>query len=124
MMRFNGICLVTKNIGRLKNFYKEIFQIEIEEESDNFVKFHMNGAELSIFTNEGMEKMAPGSMKEAGFGSYTIEIEVDDVDKEYLRLKEKQVLIVKPPTTQSWGRRSIWFRDPDGNIINFYVSVS
>jgi hypothetical protein len=28
---------------------------------------------------------------------------------------------VKPPTTQSWGRRSIWFRDPDGNNVNFFA---
>ena len=32
--------------------------------------------------------------------------------------------IVKPPTTQPWGRRSVWFRDPDGNIVNFYADVA
>jgi catechol 2,3-dioxygenase-like lactoylglutathione lyase family enzyme len=120
-MRFNGICLITKNINLLKNFYQDIFQAEIEAESDRFVKFLMNGAWLSIFSNEGMENMAPGSMKDAGFGSCAIEIEVDDVDKEYVRLKEKQVSVVKPPATQVWGIRSVWFRDPDGNIINFYA---
>jgi hypothetical protein len=27
---------------------------------------------------------------------------------------------LKPPTTQPWGRRSLWLRDPDGNIVNLY----
>ena len=36
---------------------------------------------------------------------------------------DMNVEIVKPPTTQSWARRSVWFRDPDGNIINFYANV-
>jgi len=31
---------------------------------------------------------------------------------------------VKPPTTQPWGNRSIYFRDPDGNLINFYSRVA
>ena len=34
------------------------------------------------------------------------------------------ILIVKPPTTQPLGLRSIWFRDPDGNILNFFASVA
>ncbi|MGI8825693.1 MAG: VOC family protein [Chloroflexota bacterium] len=27
------------------------------------------------------------------------------------------------PSTQEWGNRSIYFRDPDGNLINFYSRV-
>ena len=52
-----------------------------------------------------------------------IEFEVEDVDQEFERLQAMNVEIVKPPTTQPWGRRSVWFRDPDGNIVNFYASV-
>ncbi|MGW0828878.1 VOC family protein [Streptomyces prunicolor] len=33
------------------------------------------------------------------------------------------VEILKPPTTQPWGRRSVWLRDPDGNIVNLYQEV-
>lgn len=32
--------------------------------------------------------------------------------------------VVKPPTTQAWGRRSVWLRDPDGNIVNLYTNVA
>lgn len=67
--------------------------------------------------------MAPGRINNAGFGSYTMEIEIDNVDQEYEKLITKQVPIVKPPTTQSWGIRSVWFRDPDGNIINFHARI-
>ncbi|WP_037681784.1 VOC family protein [Streptomyces griseus] len=28
--------------------------------------------------------------------------------------------ILKPPTTQPRGRRSVWLRDPEGNIVNLY----
>lgn len=30
---------------------------------------------------------------------------------------------VKPPTNQPWGTRSIYFRDPDGNLVDFYAWV-
>ena len=48
---------------------------------------------------------------------------VEDVDREHERLLANEVEIVKPPTTQSWGRRSVWFRDPDGNVVNFHANV-
>jgi len=30
---------------------------------------------------------------------------------------------VKPPTTQPWGTRSVYFRDPDGNLVDFFALV-
>jgi uncharacterized glyoxalase superfamily protein PhnB len=57
--------------------------------------------------------MAPGSTSGARHGNYTIDFEVDDVDLEFERLNSLGVAFVKEPTTQSWRRRSTWFRDPD-----------
>lgn len=122
-MRFNGICLVSKDVARLSEFYKSILQAEAAGD-DTFVMITTQGAELSIFTAEGMERMAPGSMQNSGCGRYTLEFEVEDVDKEYERLKTMDIIFVKLPTTQAWGRRSVWFRDPDGNIINFFAKVT
>jgi len=93
------------------------------EGDEGFAWLTTSRGTLSIFSDEGMEKMAPGSMSGAGHGSYTIEFEVEDVDCEFERLKSLGVQFVKEPTTQSWRRRSLWFRDPDGNIVNFYESV-
>ena len=56
--------------------------------------------------------------------SVILEFKVTDVDREYERLQRLQVEWVKHPTTQPWGNRSIYFRDPDGNLINFYTGVS
>ena len=70
-----------------------------------------------------MEELAPGCMQGAGHGSYTLECQVDDVDREYARLLEIGAPIVKPPTTQPWGWRSVWFHDPDGNLVNFNAPV-
>ena len=121
-MRFNGICIVSEDIQRLREFYTDVLQAESEGDS-GFVLFSVEGAMLSLFSAKGMEEMAPDSTRDAGCGSYTIEFQVEDVDQEYERLTEMKVPIVKPPTTQPWGRRSVWFSDPDGNIVNFYVDV-
>lgn len=122
-MRFSGICLVTKDVSKLSDFYKIVLQAEADGD-DTFTMITTQGAELSIYSEEGMEQMAPGSMQNSGRGKYTLEFEVEDVDKEYERLKITNIIFVKLPTTQPWGRRSVWFRDPDGNIINFFAKVA
>ena len=38
-------------------------------------------------------------------------------------LQELDVPFVKLPTTQPWGLQSVWRRDPDGNMVNFYAGV-
>ena len=67
--------------------------------------------------------MVPGSMDGAGSARYTLEVEVDDVDAQFARLSSLGPRALKPPTTQPWGRRSTWFRDPDNNIVNFYSDL-
>jgi catechol 2,3-dioxygenase-like lactoylglutathione lyase family enzyme len=123
MRRFNGICIVTRDVRRLRDFYRDVLQVESEGD-DVFTAFSTEGAELSLFTEQGMEQMAPGSMKAAGHGGCTLEFEVEDVDREYERLTKMNIPIVKPPTTQPWGLRSVWFLDPDDNIVNFYANVA
>lgn len=121
-MEFIGICLITKNVATLAEFYSQVLGVEAEGD-DEHAELKTKGAGISIFSVEGMEKMAPNSMQGAGYGSYTIAFKVDDVDLEYERLKKLNVDFIKLPTTHPWGSRSLWFRDPDGNIINFLCRV-
>lgn len=120
MKRFRGICIITQDVPRLRHFYCDVLQVAAEGDA-RFATFSMAGADLALFTEQGMEQMAPHSMQGAGRGGYTLEFEVEDVDQEYQRLLVLNIPIVKPPTTQAWRRRSVWFRDPDGNIVNFYT---
>jgi predicted enzyme related to lactoylglutathione lyase len=46
------------------------------------------------------------------------------VDDDYERIKDLTNDIVQKPTTMPWGNRSLLFRDPDGNLINFFTPVS
>src|SRR5947207_15347627 len=108
MRRFNGVCIITPDVRRLRDFYHAVLKIDAQGD-DAFVNFSTPGAALSIFSVQGMETMAPGSMAGAGTGSYTLEFEVVNIDEEYARLTALGVVVVKPPTTQPWGRRSVWF---------------
>ena len=65
-----------------------------------------------------------GQPRPADNHSAIIEFRVADVDKEYEKLEKVIGDFVQRPTTQPWGNRSLLFRDPDGNLINFFTPVS
>lgn len=120
MKKFNSICIITNDVPGLRDFYQTILDIAPEGD-DAFVTFSMPGAKLSLFSAPGLEEMVPGLMDAPGTGRCFLEFEVEDVDEENERLKTLNVMVVKPPTTQPWGVRSVWFRDSDGNLVNFYA---
>jgi uncharacterized glyoxalase superfamily protein PhnB len=49
---------------------------------------------------------------------------VEDVDAHYTRLKDSVDDWVLEPTTMPWGNRAMLFRDPDGNLINFFSTAA
>ncbi len=121
-MKFSGICLITERVTTLARFYEKIFCTEAAGD-DVHAELCCAGLDLAIFSKEGMEQMAEGSMRNAGYGSFTIGFEVADVDAEYERLKALNLEFVKPPQSHPWGSRSFWFRDSDGNIVDFWSRV-
>jgi uncharacterized glyoxalase superfamily protein PhnB len=50
-----------------------------------------------------------------GDHSYLAYIEVDDVDACYARAVDAGADVLKPPTDETWGRREVALRSPDGH---------
>ncbi len=63
---------------------------------------------------------APGSARPADNHSAIVEFLVDDVDRVHKSLADVLTDVVNGPATMPWGNRSLLFRDPDGNLVNFF----
>ena len=46
-----------------------------------------------------------------------------EVETCYIELREKQVEIIDPPADQDYGHRTLFFKDPDGNILEIYADL-
>jgi catechol 2,3-dioxygenase-like lactoylglutathione lyase family enzyme len=119
--RLVNTCLVTNNVQQLVNFYERVLVLKATRTGDQYAEFRTGVGVLAIFSGEMQEKYIPGSAKAAANNSLILEFRVANVDQEYARLQALVKTWVKPPTTQPWGTRSIYFRDPDGNLVDFYA---
>ena len=116
-------CLITADVKRMVEFYERILQRKAKRSGGDYAEFATGAGTLAIFSADAQERYIPGSAEAAQNKSVILEFKVADADAEYRRIKGQVKTWVKPPTTQPWGTRSIYFRDPDGNLVDFYSLV-
>jgi uncharacterized glyoxalase superfamily protein PhnB len=114
-------CLITNNVNQLIQFYEPILALKAQRSGEDDAEFRTGMGVLALFSEAAQERYIPGSAEPRNNKSVILEFQVADVDKEYVRLQSFVKTWVKPPTTQPWGTRSVYFRDPDGNLVDFYA---
>lgn len=115
-----GSHIVTADVPRLARFYEAVFG-EQPTGSEEYVVFRERGLELAICSQCAADIHACGATTPAENRSIILDFEVDDVDAERRRLAGVVPHFVLEPVTMPWGSRSMLFRDPDGNLINFFT---
>jgi catechol 2,3-dioxygenase-like lactoylglutathione lyase family enzyme len=124
-MHFASVRLITENIRQLVHFYREATCIEPTWYTDDFAEVIADGCTLAIGSTRTLQFFGGDICKPASNQSAIIEFRVADVDETYRQLESSiRSGLVQEPTTMPWGNRSLLFRDPDGNLINFFTPVS
>ncbi len=119
-----NVCLITKDVPRLVDFYSRVLRIQPKRTGNDYAELPTAVGTLAIFSAEAQENYIPHSAEPAANRAAILEFQVSSVDEEYTRLQGIVKVWVKPPTTQPWGTRSVYFRDPDGNLVNFFAHVA
>ncbi|MEV3981586.1 VOC family protein [Nonomuraea sp. NPDC049758] len=123
-MNFVSIRIITDDVARLAGFYEQATGIPATWSTEDFAEIRTGTATLAIAGTRTVPLFAPGSSRPADNHSVIVEFLVDDVDRVYENLTGFVTDFVNEPTTMPWGNRSLLFRDPDGNLVNFFTPVT
>jgi uncharacterized glyoxalase superfamily protein PhnB len=118
-MRLTQARIITTSVTRLAVFYEMVLRT-VARGSEEYIELRTGGATLAISSQGAMDMYGARAAIPGNNQSVVLDFEVDDVDDERRRLTDIVASFVLEPTTQPWGNRSMLFRDPDGNLINFY----
>lgn len=127
-MKFNEITiriLVRNNYGECFDFYtNKIGLVPVwGDRNGPYTSFATSSDAtpcFAIFTGEAMSMfqgyMQPQSDEQPD--TVVAVIPTDDLDGDYLRLKQAGVVFLgEPQYIESWGMRCTYFRDPEGNLF-------
>lgn len=123
-MDFVSIRIITGDVARLVEFYERATQVRAQWATEDFAELRTPSATLAIASTRTVPLFAPGSARPAANDSVITEFLVDDVDRVHRELTAFVPDFVAEPTTMPWGNRSLLFRDPDGNLVNFFTPVT
>lgn len=123
-MDFVSIRVITGDVARLVQFYEKATGVAATWATEDFAELRTPTATLAIAGTRTVPLFAPGSAHPADNHSVIIEFRVDDVDRVHGNLTGSVTDFVTEPTTMPWGNRSLLFRDPDGNLVNFFTPVA
>ncbi|MEV4392987.1 VOC family protein [Nonomuraea sp. NPDC049607] len=123
-MDFVSIRIITGDVARLAGFYEKATGTPAAWSTEDFAEIRTGTATLAIASTRTVPLFAPGSSRPADNHSVIVEFLVDDVDRVYGNLTGFVSDFVNEPTTMPWGNRSLLFRDPDGNLVNFFTPVT
>ena len=119
-----SVRMITDDLDRVIQFYEQVTGVDAVRYTPVFAELIMPSFTLAIGHTQTTQLFGVGSARPADNHTIIIEFRVDDVDSEYERLKPLVSDWVQEPTTMPWGNRSILFRDPDGNLVNFFTPVT
>jgi len=121
MMKLKQTRLVTEDVDRLARFYETVTGAAAARGGPGYVELETPCAELAIAGAGVRAAYGADVVATAANRSAILDFEVEDVDREYDRLRGVVKDWVLPPTNQPWGTRATLFRDPDGNLINYFA---
>lgn len=119
-MNLKSTVLVTTDVPKLASFYKEITGLE-SSGVEQYQEFHSEGGNWSIVHEAVVASNLGGGAQAGRNQSLILGFEVADVDTEFARLESQVGEIVLEPTTQPWGNRTFIFKDPEGNLVEFFT---
>ncbi len=125
VVQITHVCIITPQFAKMKEFYARLLQIEPKKFTEDYVEFQIPGAIISLYEEASWAQTVPEAVPQPGTGGMMLELQVANADREFERLHSLglKMDIILPPTTFPWGNRSIYLRDPDGNLLNVYSVV-
>src|ERR1700761_4372786 len=122
-MKLASIRLITRDIQAMARFYEQITGQEATWLAPVFAEIVMPGAVIALGSAETVALFKEGSAEPAANRTAIIELEVNDVEVEFARLKN-MVEVVHEPKMLPWGNRAAQFRDPEGTLVSLYTPVT
>ena len=115
------VILLCENLARMKAFYHEALGFPIERNWEDWIEMRA-GTVLLTLRRRGRSYDGSGAPGSAGV-QLAFRVSPADVDACYEELIKIKVEVLEEPRDQDYGHRSLFFKDPEGNILEVYAGI-
>ena len=118
------VILLCEDMAASRSFYRDVMGFPLEEDHEDWAKFRVGSGFLTLRPRGLWLAWDDGS---SGPGAASVQLAFQVAPKAvsecHAELVRRGVEIVEPPKDQDFGHRTLFFRDPDSNVLEIYAEI-
>jgi catechol 2,3-dioxygenase-like lactoylglutathione lyase family enzyme len=115
--------IFVRDMAAMRLFYEGVLCFPPTRElSAGWIEYQIGGNTLALARPGRTAKDAPVPKGSASL-QLAFRVGAEDVDRCAEELLRHGVGLLEPPTNQPFGHRTLFFRDPDGNLLEVYAEI-
>lgn len=115
--------IFVRDMTAMRRFYEDVMGLVLARElSAGWLEYQLGGNTLALARPRRTAHDAPVPTGTAAL-QLAFKVPVADVDRCAEELTQKGVAMLSPPTNLPFGHRALFFRDPDGNLLEIYAEL-
>ena len=112
-----------RDMAAMRRFYEGVLGFAVSRElSAGWIEYQLGGNTLALARPSRTAADAPTPQGSASL-QLAFKVAASEVDQCADELLTHGVTLVSPPTDQAFGHRTLFFRDPDGNLLEVYAEI-
>lgn len=115
--------IFVRDMAAMRRFYEDVLALSLLRElSPGWIEYGLGSNTLALARPSRTAADAPTPSGSASL-QLAFKVSTTDVDACADELVRRGVALLSPPTNQSFGHRTLFFRDPDGNLLEIYAEI-
>ena len=115
--------IYVRDMAAMQRFYEQVLGFRLARElSPNWKEYHV-GANTLVLARPGMTAEDAPLPEGSAAMQLAFRVPPADVDRCAETLRQAGVEPLSPPTDRAFGHRTLFFRDPDGNVLEIYAEI-
>jgi catechol 2,3-dioxygenase-like lactoylglutathione lyase family enzyme len=112
-----------RDMEAMRRFYEDVLGFAVLRElSAGWIEYRLGPNTLALARPSRTAGDAPVPAGSAAL-QLAFKVAVPEVDGCARHLVAHGVVLMSPPTDQPFGHRTLFFRDPDGNLLEIYADI-
>ena len=115
--------IFVRDMAAMRRFYEDVLGFPLLRElSPNWIEFRVGTNTLTLAKPSRTAKDIPTPEGSASL-QLAFKVSAPEVDRCADELVWQGVNMLSPPTDQAFGHRTLFFRDPDGNLLEVFADI-